>query len=233
MRRVLARAAAVAPSPVAPSPVAPPPAVPRLRGRLHQACAVLAVPAAVSIARLGSTPAARRAGAGYGASLVAVFTVSAAYHRGRWSPRTRRLLKRLDHVAIYVFTAASYLPLATLLPSRTRVAFLAFTGAAAAAGSGVKAARVDAAGGLADVLYLVTGWSGLLVLPLLVGRLTRSQWALLIGGGVVTTAGAGVLVRRWPDPAPDVFGYHEVGHLVILGGTVLHHLLDRSILESS
>jgi hemolysin III len=223
----------VRPAPGASGPGVPLRDVPLLRGRLHQACAVLAVPAAVSIARLGATPAARRAGAGYGASLVTVFTVSAAYHRGRWSPPTRRLLKRLDHVAIYAFSATSYLPLATVLPRRARVPFLAFAGTAAAVGSAVKVARVDAAGGVADVLYVVTGWSGLLVLPLLVGRLTAAQWALLLGGGVVTTAGAAVLVRRWPDPVPDVFGYHELGHLVILGGTVLHYLLDRSLLESA
>ncbi len=68
------------------------------------------------------------------------------------------------------------------------------------------------------------------MLPLLVGRLTAAQWALLLTGGVVTTAGAGVLVLRWPDPAPAVLGYHEVGHLVMLVGTVLHYALNRSFL---
>ena len=223
MRRSLGRGAAAA----GPAPQ------PRLRGRLHQVCAVLAVPAAVSIARVGSTPAARRAGRWYGAGLVAVFTVSAAYHRGRWSPPTRRLLKRLDHAAIFVFVGASYLPLSLALPRPVRLWFLGFVGTAVAVGSAVKVVRVDAPGGLADVLYLVTGWSGLLVLPVLVRRLGRGQMTLLLGGGVVTTLGAAVLASGWPDPAPDVFGYHELGHLVILGGTVQQYALARSILESA
>lgn len=216
-----------------PPPGVPPRDVPLLRGRLHQVCAVLAVPAAVSVARAGSTPAARRAGTGYGAGLVTLFSVSAAYHRGRWSPRAKRRLKRLDHTAVFGFTAASYAPLALALPAPARRVFLTAVWSGAAVGSAVKWLRLDVGGGVADVLYLLVGWSGLGVLPLLVRVLSPEQVALLVGGGVAYTAGAAVLVRRSPDPAPEVFGYHEVGHLLMLGGTVLHYLLDRSILESA
>ena len=211
----------------------PAPVVARLRGRLHQVCAVAAVPAAVSVARLGRTVEARRAGTTYGAGLVTVFAVSAAYHRGRWSPSGRRTMKRLDHAAIYAFAATSYGPLGLVLPPGPRRALRATAWTAAGVGSAVKAVRLDVDGGLADVLYLVAGWAGLLVLPALLRVLTPTERALLLGGGAVYTAGAAVLVRRRPDPAPAVFGYHELGHLVMLGGTVLHYLLHRSVLRTA
>jgi hemolysin III len=211
----------------------PAPVVARLRGRLHQVCAVAAVPAAVSVSRLGRSPAARRAGRAYGTALVTVFAVSAAYHRGRWSPSGKRVMKRLDHAAIYAFAATSYAPLGLLLPPGQRRALRATAWTAAGAGSIVKAVRLDADGGLADVLYLVVGWAGLLVLPSLLRSLTPAERALLLGGGAVYTAGAAVLARRRPDPAPAVFGYHELGHLVMLGGTVLHYLLHRSVLRAA
>ncbi len=75
-------------------------------------------------------------------------------------------------------------------------------------------------------------WAGLVVLPALAASLSLTQLGLLAGGGVLYSAGAGVLVRRWPDPVPAVFGYHEVGHLVMLGGTVLHYVLDLSVLST-
>jgi len=210
----------------------PVPAAARLRGRLHQVCAVAAVPAAVSVARIGRSPAARRAGAAYGAGLVTVFSVSAAYHRGRWSPSARRAMKRLDHAAIYAFAATSYGPLGLVLAPGPRRVLRATAWTAAGLGSAVKAVRLDVDRGLADVLYLVAGWAGLLVLPALLRSLTPAERALLLGGGAVYTAGAAVLVRRRPDPAPGVFGYHEVGHAVMLGGTVLHYLLHRSVLRA-
>ena len=204
-----------------------------LRGRLHQACAAVAVPAAVVAARAAGSPGARLAGWSYGAGLVTLFSVSAGYHRGDWAPAARRRLKLLDHTAIFGFTAASYTPLALALPPAERRLLLATVWSAAAAGSALKAVRLDVAGGLADVLHLAVGWAGLLVLPALVAALSPAQLALLLGGGVLYTAGAVVLVRRWPDPAPTVFGYHETGHLVMLGGTVLHYVLNLSVLAAS
>jgi hemolysin III len=103
----------------------------------------------------------------------------------------------------------------------------------AAVGSALKAVRLDVQGGTADALYLLVGWAGLLVLPALRRSLSSAQQALLLAGGVLYTAGAGVLVQRWPDPVPAVFGYHEVGHLVMACGTALHYLLDLSVLAQS
>ena len=211
----------------------PAPVVARLRGRLHQVCAIAAVPAAVSVARLGRTREARRAGRAYGAGLVTVFAVSAAYHRGRWGPSAKRVWKGLDHTAIYAFAATSYAPLGLVLPPGPRTFLRATAWSAAAAGSAVKAGRLDDDGGLADVLYLVAGWAGLLVLPSLARGLTPGQRALLLGGGAAYTAGAAVLVSRRPDPVPAVFGYHELGHLVMLGGTVLHYRLHRGVLRAA
>lgn len=205
----------------------------RLRGRLHQVCAALAVPAAVVAARTAGSPGARIAGWAYGAGLVSVFSVSASYHRGSWSPAARRRLKLLDHTAIFGFAAASYTPLALALPRTERRLLLATVWSGAAIGSVLKAVQLDVAGGAADVVYLAVGWAGLLVLPALVTALSHAQLALLLGGGLLYTAGAVVLVRRWPDPVPAVFGYHETGHLVMLGGTVLHYVLNLSVLASA
>lgn len=173
------------------------------------------------------------AGWSYGAGLFTVFTVSASYHRGVWTPAARRRLKVLDHTAIFGFAAASYTPLALALPRAERRLLLATVWSGAAVGSGLKAIRLDVDGGVADVLYLAVGWAGLLFLPAVVAALSNEQLALLLGGGVLYTAGAVILVRRWPDPAPTVFGYHETSHLVMLGGTVLHYVLNLSVLAAA
>lgn len=214
-------------------PCAGGPEVVRLRGRLHQACAVLAVPAAVVAARTASSPGARRAGWSYGAGLVAVFSISGAYHRGGWTPAARRRLKMLDHAAIFGFTAASYTPLALALPRAERRLLLTTVWCGGALGGLVKALRLDLDGGVADALHLAVGWAGLLVLPALTASLSAAQLALLLGGGLLYTAGAVVLVRRRPDPVPAVFGYHELAHLVMLGGTVLHYVLDLTVLAAA
>jgi len=42
------------------------------------------------------------------------------------------------------------------------------------------------------------------------------SFALLTTGGLLYTAGAVVYARRRPDPAPRVFGYHEVFHVLVI-----------------
>ena len=39
------------------------------------------------------------------------------------------------------------------------------------------------------------------------------------------TIGALVYARRWPDPNPRVFGYHEVFHVFVVAGSAFHFSL--------
>ena len=47
---------------------------------------------------------------------------------------------------------------------------------------------------------------------------------LLIGGGVLYSAGALLYARRWPDPWPRVFGYHEVFHALTIVAAIAHFI---------
>lgn len=78
---------------------------------------------------------------------------------------------------------------------------------------------------LGATLYMALGWTALVTLPLVWGRLGPSRLALMLAGGVLYTAGAVVLLRRRPDPSPAVFGYHEVWHLLVVGGSLCHYAL--------
>jgi hemolysin III len=47
----------------------------------------------------------------------------------------------------------------------------------------------------------------------------------LAAGGLAYTVGALVYARRWPDPSPRIFGYHELFHVFVVVGTALHFSL--------
>jgi channel protein (hemolysin III family) len=55
-------------------------------------------------------------------------------------------------------------------------------------------------------------------------ELACARCLLIVAGGLVDSAGAPVYVLRRPDPAPVVFGYHEVVHLLVVAGVVAHFL---------
>jgi hemolysin III len=179
-----------------------------------------AVPTLVAFA-----PSARAsiAAAVYGAGLLAMFGCSALYHRSRLSPRATRWLERLDHSAIYVCIAGSYTPFC-LLPLAGGPALLVVVWAGAALGVLRALLWVDAPHWLSVVLYLVVGWAVLPFLPSLWHVLGPAGLLLLFAGGVLYSAGAVVFALKRPDPAPAVFGFHEVFHAFVVVASACHFI---------
>ena len=81
---------------------------PLLRGLLHAYAFWVALVAGAVLVALAPDATARVAALVYGVGLCALFAASGLYHRWRWNPRWRPLLRRIDHSTIFVFIAASY-----------------------------------------------------------------------------------------------------------------------------
>lgn len=186
---------------------------PVMRGRLHLAAVLAVIPMGVLVIIAASGARAVTAVAIYLGSLVVSFGVSAAYHRGDWSPGIRQWMQRLDHAAIHLLIAGTYVPLGMVaLPAAWGVPLVAVVGTGAVFGalrSVVAPNRWRTAG---YVLYPVLGWAAIAVAPALWRHLSVAEMVLIVTGGVVYTAGFPIMLRQSPDPWPSVFGYHELWH---------------------
>jgi hemolysin III len=94
--------------------------------------------------------------------------------------------------------------------------------AGALAGIVLSLVWIDAPRWLSAVLYVVLGWVSVVVVPQLWDRAGVMAVALLATGGVLYTMGAVIYARRRPDPAPRVFGYHEVFHAFVILAATAH-----------
>ena len=74
---------------------------PKLRGWLHLATAPLTLAAGIVLIALSPDAPTRLAAAIYTLSAVLLFSISAVFHRGRWSPRVEAVLQRFDHANIF------------------------------------------------------------------------------------------------------------------------------------
>ena len=153
------------------------------------------------------------AAAVFAGSVAACFGASALYHRVSWSPRPARWMRRVDHAGVYLLIAGTYTPVCLLvLGGAWRLAVLVTVYLFAALAIAFKFAWGDGPAWLTGAVGLALGWGALAVLPQLVVQLSPGAVALLGVGGLLYTLGAIVYARRWPDPAPTVFGYHELFH---------------------
>jgi hemolysin III len=172
---------------------------------------------AVGAARVATPPGARErlAGAIFAGCVALTFGVSALYHRVTWRPAARRVMRRLDHAAIYLLIAGTYTPYGLLVLSgawRFSVLGVVWIGAALAIAQ--RLIWVDAPKWFAAVAGIGLGWVGVVAFPQIVAATGSLGTALVVAGGVLYTLGAVVYVLRRPDPVPAVFGYHELFHVL-------------------
>jgi hemolysin III len=195
---------------------------PLLRGVSHQIAAVAALVASAVLVARAETGASALAAAVFGATMVLLFSVSALYHRVNWSPVGRQRMRRLDHAAIFTMIAGGYTPILVLVPSGSggHGALIAMW-IGAAVGVVKSLAWPDAPKWLTALLCVALGWMA--VVPVLdrAAIVGPTCTPLLIASGLTYSAGALVYARKWPDPWPRVFGYHEVFHALVIVASAL------------
>jgi hemolysin III len=132
---------------------------------------------------------------------------------------------------ILVGIASTYTPVAVVgLDARNARILLGVVWPLALAGIAVQMLWLDAPRWLVAGLYVVIGWTAVAFVPVLWRRLGGATFALIVLGGVVYSVGAWVYSARRPDPAPAVFGFHEVFHaLVIAAGLIFYVAIARVI----
>ncbi|MGZ4429859.1 MAG: PAQR family membrane homeostasis protein TrhA [Nocardioidaceae bacterium] len=200
-------------------------AKPRLRGWLHAATAPLALAAGVVLVVLSPTASTRIGSAVFATSALALFTVSAVYHRGTWSPRVRRLLRRFDHANIFLLIAGSYTPFTLLLlHGLDQVLLLSVVWAGAVLGVLFRVFWVDAPRWLHTPIYVALGWAAVFFFGDFVHTAGTAVLVLMCVGGGLYTLGGLVYGFQRPDPFPRWFGFHEVFHALTIAAFVAHYV---------
>lgn len=190
---------------------------PRWRGLLHAWAFWISIPAVVALTIATDTPSTKAAVMVYGGSVLAVYGVSAAYHRLARTARAQRLMRRLDHSMIFVLIAGTYTPVCLVaLPRSWWVPLLTVVWTTAAVGIALKVWGTAKVMRISNGLYVVLGWLALVALPVFLRTVAAPALGLMVLGGVLYSVGAVVFLLRRPDPVPSVFGYHEVWHLFTL-----------------
>jgi hemolysin III len=198
---------------------------PRLRGWLHAGTFPVSVVAGIVLVVLAHGTAATIATGVYAASAALLFGISALYHRGQWSPRAERRLKRLDHSNIFLIIAGTYTPFSVILLRHDGgTTLLWIVWAAALGGIAFRVLWVGAPRWLYTPVYLALGWVAVFYLGALLHTGGAAVVTLLAIGGGLYSAGGVVYATKKPNPSPRWFGFHEVFHALTLAAYAVHYV---------
>jgi len=198
---------------------------PRLRGVLHQMSFAVSLVAGPLLVTAADGTTAKTAAGVYAASVTGMFAASALYHRIRWQEAARRRMQRLDHAMIFILIAGTYTPVLLLrMPTPYDVVGLCAVWGLALAGLIAHMYWLNAPELVIGGIYLGLGWLAVPAHPHLLNHNSPPRQGLIVAGGVLYTLGALGYHRRWPNPVPDVFGFHEVFHTFVSAAVACHYL---------
>ncbi|MBP2217805.1 hemolysin III family protein [Arthrobacter sp. CAN_C5] len=197
---------------------------PKLRGWLHAGATPLALAAGIVLVAIAPTAAGKITSAIYAFTGVLLFGISAVYHTGTWTDRTRVVLKRLDHTNIMLVIAGSYTPLAWALlePAKANV-LLWVIWSGAIAGVLFRVLWVNAPRWLYVPVYVALGLGALFYLPDFFAA-SPAATILMIVGGALYIAGAVFYALKRPNFSATWFGFHELFHAFTVAAFTVHFI---------
>ena len=153
----------------------------------------------------------------YVAGLLSMLVLSATYNLWPVS-RTKWVLRRFDHSAIYLLIAATYTPfIMELRDSVMALALLIGVWCVAIFGIVLKLGWPGRFDRVAVGLYLALGWSGVMLYDSVVGALPRaSLWLVLAGGALYSL---GVIFHAWRR----LRFQNVIWHCFVLLGAACHY----------
>lgn len=209
------------------------PTKPALRGHFHQAMFFVVLGAGVPLVYNSQGLATRVSVSVYVVCALLTFGISALYHRITWSSGARAIWRKLDHAGIYLMIAGTFTPVAMLgLSAASARNCLMTIWVVALAGIIQSIFFVNIPKIFSALLYLGAGY---LIVPYM-GELQQTigsanVW-LLVAGGVAYTLGAICYGLKRPVLDPRYFGYHEVFHVLVNAGAILHFFVINDLVLS-
>lgn len=203
---------------------------PLLRGHFHQAMFFIMVGACLPLVMKCDSPQELIAIFIYLICALAMFGISTLYHRINWSTERRLLWKKLDHSGIYLMIAGTFTPIALLgLNQNSGKTLIITIWVVAVLGIVQSIFFVNIPKLFSAIIYLFAGYLILPYMEELYYSIGVTNFWLIISGGIVYSLGAMAYGLKKPVLNPKVFSYHEVFHLFVNAGAIIHFLVIFSL----
>lgn len=169
----------------------------------------------------------------YAVSLILLYAASTTYHTFDLTEKVNTILKKIDHMMIFVLIAGSYTPICLLVLNQpTGYIMLGLVWGIAVIGILIKAFWVFCPKWVSSVLYIGMGWTCVLAFTQILNNMSRPAFFWLLAGGIIYTIGGIIYALKVPifDSKHQNFGSHEIFHLFVMGGSACHFVLMYAFL---
>lgn len=164
----------------------------------------------------------------FACSMILLYGASTTYHTFNVSQKINKILRKVDHMMIFVLIAGSYTPICLIaLKGATGYSLLALVWGTAIAGILIKAFWITCPKWFSSLIYICMGWLCVFAMVPLVQSLPTAALVWLVAGGVIYTVGGVIYALKLPifNARHRYFGSHEIFHLFVMGGSLCHYVV--------
>ena len=161
-------------------------------------------------------------------SMVGLYGASTIYHTLDISPKINRLLRKIDHMMIFILIAGTYTPVCMIvLGDRTGWSLLALVWGIGAVGILINACWITCPKWFSSLIYIAMGWVCILAITKIIQALPKAGFLWLLAGGIIYTLGGIIYAMKLPlfNNRHRYFGSHEIFHLFVMGGSLCHYVM--------
>ena len=161
-------------------------------------------------------------------SMILLYAASTIYHTLDISPKVNKILRKLDHMMIFILIAGTYTPVCLIvLGDRTGWLLLALVWAIAAVGIVINAFWITCPKWFSSLIYIAMGWVCILAITKIISALPKAGFLWLLAGGIIYTLGGIIYALKLPifNSRHKNFGSHEIFHLFVMGGSLCHYVM--------
>lgn len=164
-------------------------------------------------------------------SMLLLYTASTVYHTFDLGRRINRILKKCDHMMIFVMIAGSYTPVClVVLHNKSGYIMCASVWAMALIGIVVKGFWINCPKWFSSIIYIGMGWTCIFALSQIIQNLSTSAFLLLLSGGILYTIGGVIYALKLKifNEKHKNFGSHEIFHVFVMLGSICHYIMMYS-----
>lgn len=161
-------------------------------------------------------------------SMILLYAASTIYHTFDISEHVNKILRKIDHMMIFILIAGTYTPVCLIvLGNSSGYRLLALVWTIAALGILINALWIGCPKWVSSCIYIAMGWVCLTAIRQIVASLTPGAFWWLLAGGIIYTVGGIIYAMKLPlfNSRHKNFGSHEIFHLFVMGGSFCHYIM--------
>lgn len=166
-------------------------------------------------------------------SMLLLYAASTTYHSFNISKKINTILRKIDHMMIFVLICGTYAPVClSVLGGSSGILLFCMVCGISLLGIFINIFWINYPKWISSVIYISLGWLCIFAIAKIMSSMTKISFTWLLVGGIIYTVGGVIYALKLKcfDKLNRYFGLHEIFHLFVMGGSFCHFMLMYTLI---